>query len=204
MRTVRVPPVAVVVETGSRQRSRQERGDGNGGSGVNGYQLSCGDWQSDVPGFRIGDLFGCIRCDTRRTVVIGMSGGAEVTGGGDGGGTGQAGGVAWRAGEFGVPAGVVRPGGFGTCGEGQAPAGSWFLPVPAASTVHRLIVPATKTWWMARSRSAGPTPALRSAGSRSRISFSSRSFAALRRLTRSAMAPTSASSCSTFSSTPSL
>src|ERR1035441_2534678 len=118
MRTVRVPPVAVVVETGSRQRSRQERGDGNGGSGVNGYQLSCGDWQSDVPGFRIGDLFGCIRCDTRRTGVLCMAGAAEWAGGGNGG-------VRWQAGGFGVPSGVVRPGGFGTCGEGQDPAGSW-------------------------------------------------------------------------------
>jgi hypothetical protein len=95
---VRVPPVAVVVETGSRQRGRQERGDGNGGSGVNGYQLSCGDWQSDVPGFRIGDLFGCIRCDTRRTVVIGMSAAAEFTAAGTEGLRGDRGSLACRPG----------------------------------------------------------------------------------------------------------
>lgn len=38
------------------------------------YQLSCGHWQSEAdPGFRIGDLLGCIKCGIRWTVVIGMS-----------------------------------------------------------------------------------------------------------------------------------
>ena len=47
--------------------------------------------------------------------------------------------VAWN-----WPSGT--PGGVGMSGGGQASAASrFFLPVPAASTVQRLIVPATKT-----------------------------------------------------------
>lgn len=51
------------------------------------------------------------------------------------------------AGAVQVPSGVlVTSDGFGASGGDQDWAGSrFFLPVPAASTVHRLIVPATKT-----------------------------------------------------------
>ena len=41
---------------------------------MNCYQLACGHWQSDYRGYGIGGLLGCIRCNTLRTVVIGMSG----------------------------------------------------------------------------------------------------------------------------------
>jgi hypothetical protein len=37
------------------------------------YQLSCGHWMTDIPGYRIGDVLGCYKCDTHRTVVIGFT-----------------------------------------------------------------------------------------------------------------------------------
>jgi hypothetical protein len=43
------------------------------------YQLACGCWVTDVPGHGIGGYLGCIRCNTLRVLIIGMSGAAEFT-----------------------------------------------------------------------------------------------------------------------------
>ena len=37
------------------------------------YQLSCGHWLNQRHDYQIGDVLGCYKCDTRRTVVVGFS-----------------------------------------------------------------------------------------------------------------------------------
>jgi hypothetical protein len=39
---------------------------------MNQYQLSCGHWVNDWPGFDIGSWHGCVPCDTLKTTVIGF------------------------------------------------------------------------------------------------------------------------------------
>lgn len=47
---------------------------------MNCYQLSCGCWQSDPREYEIGGILGCLRCNTLRTVIIGMTSRAEWPG----------------------------------------------------------------------------------------------------------------------------
>ncbi len=42
------------------------------------YQLSCGCWRSTLPGLRVGDILGCIRCNTLRALVIGVTAGTVM------------------------------------------------------------------------------------------------------------------------------
>ena len=48
--------------------------DGNGRRVVTGYQLSCGHWRSEAPGYGIGSVLSCLECNTLRSVVIGYAG----------------------------------------------------------------------------------------------------------------------------------
>ena len=43
---------------------------------MNCYQLSCGHWRSEVPGYEIGGIMPCLKCNTLRALVIGMTTGA--------------------------------------------------------------------------------------------------------------------------------
>ena len=43
---------------------------------MNCFQLACGHWQSEGSSFAsygIGDILGCVKCNTMRTLVIGFS-----------------------------------------------------------------------------------------------------------------------------------
>jgi hypothetical protein len=45
---------------------------------VNCYQLACGHWQTDHPGYAVGGLLGCTKCNTLRTLIVGMSATAVI------------------------------------------------------------------------------------------------------------------------------
>ena len=38
------------------------------------YQLACGHWRSEAPGYGIGSILPCLECNTLRAVVIGFAG----------------------------------------------------------------------------------------------------------------------------------
>jgi hypothetical protein len=62
------------------------------------YQLACGCWVTDVPGYSIGGYLGCIRCNTLRVEIVGMSGAAEFAAAGTEGLRGDRGSSACRPG----------------------------------------------------------------------------------------------------------
>jgi hypothetical protein len=47
---------------------------------VNCYQLNCGHWRSEIPGYDVGSILSCLKCNALRAVVIGFTTSATITG----------------------------------------------------------------------------------------------------------------------------